>query len=305
MFNNGLHIAQCAYESDRIVLENQKIRNLLVIPSTHGNGNSLTTIKAVAEFSFDNYLIGLCICNHGGLWNISTYNEDGADFLIEGLHYSDICIGKIQKLDLHNDLLPSLVQVLLREHDLQQLNIRRVTITASSVDIIHDYISNETLKAVQLDDCEQIELLLPIVFGPSSLYRLSIRNHILHINDTARKFLMNNMNLKQLDISCLLEHLPCESASLDYIADLVLMSIKIFQSNNTIQELEIVIQREHRSVVELIIKNVENKPWPLNIIVDENYSSSCQSHGCNITQQMLLRIPEQFHDFANITTNTL
>ena len=301
---NYLQLARCVYESDSIVLENKKILDLLI------------SEQAMRHFfqkasPFDYYLIGHCICHHGGLWDISVYEKKQADFLIQGLQYSGICSsGTIQKLQL-NDLLPlSLVPLLLSDRGPEQLHIQWVTFTASSIDIVREYISNGTLKAVQLNDCEQVELLLPIVFGPSSLDRLVIVNDFyftndttsvcLQISDTARKLLLKNSNLKQLDISFCLEHI-CENSSLDYIADLVLMSIKILKSNHMLQELNILCNDETFSeLFEVkLTKGVESKS--LSIILHHFFSSSCQSYGYNITQQILQRIPEQLHNFANIT----
>ena len=315
MDNNGFHIAECAYESDRIVLESQELQKLMVIPSTHGNGNSIKTIEANAKLPFDYYLIGHCICHRGGLWSISINDEHEANFLIQGLQYSNRCIGKIHKLDLMYTFSSLPVQVLLREHVLHlRLNILGVQFTASSIDMLHD-ISNGTSMTLQLVDCGQVELLLPIVLGLSSLDRLTIFNYnsrastSLQIDETARNLLLNNTNLKQLGIYDYLRY-TCANASLNYIADLALMSIKILKSINhrPLQEFKILYMDYYavrKTLFEVkLIKDAESNS--VYVTLQDSFSSLCQFYGrFNIAQQILVRIPEQFHNVVTITNITI
>ena len=286
---SNLLVAQCVYESESILQGNQEIlsTNKELI---HVQGKSL----------FDYYVIGHCICRHGGEWDISINKKQQSDLLVQGLKSHNNCLGKMQKLTVSDDfqtLYPLLDQLPHAVSKLQQIHLKGVTFTAEGVPKLQEYISHNkvALKTVSIAHCEHEELLLPILFGPSTLDTLSIVNqHGSYISIDAMKLLEENTNLKQLELDTSLE-LPaqrtlCESTSLVYLAHLLSTFIKLVKSP-TLQEFNIKLLLETHN--NFVYRSEDSRTFDL-ILSDQ----SCDD--LNITEQLLLRIPEEYHKFVNV-----
>ena len=285
---SNLLLAQCVYESESILQGNQEIlfTNKELI---HVQGKS----------HFDYYVIGHCICRHGGVWDISINKKQQSDLLVQGLKSHIDCSGKMQKLTVSDDfqtLYPLLDHLPLAVSKLQQIHLKGVTFTEKSVPILQEYISHNmvALKTVSIAHCEHDELLLPILFGPSTLDTLSIVNQHGSISIDAIKLLEENTNLKQLKLDTSLE-LPaertlCENAMLAFLADLLSTFIKLVKSR-TLQEFNIKLLLETQN--NFVHRSEDSKTFDL-ILSDQ----PCDD--LNITEQLLLRIPEEYHKFVNI-----
>ena len=235
---------------------------------------------------FDYYLIGHCICHHGGMWGIVVrYKKEKIDLLVQGLKSCDSPRGKLQKLSIDDVGLLELDPLLVR--DLQYVYFLEVTFTASSVNMIRKCISpaDGTLKTVRIYYCEHVEQLFPIVFDASSLDRLDIvdKQNTLHISDDAMKLIMNNSNLKDLILHFPLKlpaHTVCDNTSLDYLANLLVMFIESyhtppkFETSNELSEFDVMLYFQI------------DEPW---IKFEISFHKSCDY---NITEQILKRIPE-------------
>ena len=238
----SLQVPQCVYESDSIVQENQKIQKMF-------NSNKIINVRA--GLPFDYYLIGHCICHHGGMWGITSYKEEKIELLVQGLKSCyDSPKGKLQKLSITNVGLLKLDPLLVS--DLQQLYLKQVTFTASSVNIIRKCISPDgALKTVHLYHCEHVELLFPIVFESSLLDTIEIvdEHTSLHINDDAMNLLMNNSNLNHLRLHFPLKlpaHTVCHNTSLDFLAKRLLMFIS---SKHTLPNIKILCKSSEFDVL--------------------------------------------------------
>ena len=278
------------YESESIVQESQKLQERFS-----------RSIDVWPVSSFDYYLVGHCICHHGGRWGINSYKEENSKHLVQGLKScDDIPKGKLLDLFISNvDLLeldPLLVSIV------QQLKLKQVTFTASSVNIIRKHISpGGALRKVHVYECGQVELLFPIVFQSSFLDKVYIRNVeiSLHINDDALSLMMNNSNLKGLTLYFPLKlpaHTVCHNASLDYLAKLLLVFIS---SKHTIPNIEISHKSSKFDVFFYFEKtSVGNREPEAKLTI-----SICNSCYYDVTQQILARIPEQYHILVYIVAH--
>ena len=279
----NLKLPRCVYESESIVQESQKLQEIF----------SLNTY-VWPESPFDFYLVGYCICYHSGMWSISSYKEESIKHLVQGLKpCNNIPKGKLLKLFIYKVDFLELDPLLLS--DLQQLTLAHVTFTARSVNIIRKHISpGGALRKVGVFECAQIELLFPIVFESSFMDTVYIRNVeiSLDINDDALSLMMNNSNLKGLTLYFPLKlpaHTVCHNASLDFLAKLLLVFIS---SKHTFPN--IVISHHKLSKFDVFfyfVKTSVGNREPeakLTIII-------CNSCYYDVTQQILARIPEQYH----------
>ena len=286
-----LLLVQCVYESESILQGNQEIlfTNKELI---HVQGKS----------HFDYYVIGHCICRHGGVWDISINKKQQSDLLVQGLKSHIDCSGKMQKLTVSDDfqtLYPLIDQDQLPHavSNLQQIHLKEVTFTEEGVPKLREYISHNkvALKTVSIAHCEHDELLLPILFGPSTLDTLSIVNqHGSYISIDAMKLLEENTNLKQLKLDTSLElpaaqHTLCESTSLAYLAHLLSTFSKLV---DTPRKLNITLLLENHS--NFVYKSVDSEKFDL-VLPDKPCGDNF-----NITQQLLLHIPKEYHEFVNI-----
>ena len=271
------------YESDSIVQENRKIQE---------NLNSSEIIDdAWSGDPFDYYLIGHYICHHGGMWDITSHEEKGIKLLVQGLKScNDSSKGKLQKLSIINVDLSELDPILVI--DLQQLDFQHVTFTESSVNIIREFISSDgALRSVDVNECEQVELLFPIVFESSLLRRfLLVNRRSLHISDDAMNLLVNNSNIKLLILDFPLKlpaHTVCHNASLDFLAKRLLVFIS---SKQTLPYIKISDELSEFDVSFYFMKTSASNGEPRTVFTISIYKS-CDY---NVTQQILVRIPEQY-----------
>ena len=155
--------------------------------------------------------------------------------LNQGIKSCDAPKGKVLELTITDVDLLELNPLVVS--DLQQLILNHVTRTTSSVNIIQKHISpGGALREVYAYQCEDTELLFPIVFGSSLLNTavLIVNRHRLHINYSAVNILiMNNSNLEFLTLGFppkLPAHTVCHSTSLDFLAELLDMFISSKQA---------------------------------------------------------------------------
>ena len=169
-----------------------------------------------------------------------------------------------------------------------------MTLTASTVNIIRKHISpGGALRLVTVNDCAQVEPLFPIVFESSCLDVVNIYNYDigLHINDDSLNLMMNNSNLKDLTLNFPLKlpaHTVCHTASLDYLAKLLLVFIS---SKHSFPNIVISHKSSKYDVFFYFVKTSAGNREPeakLTITIHK----SCYY---DVTQQILARIPEQYH----------
>ena len=154
-----LQLTHCVYESDSIVQESQKLQKKI-------SRNLFVWLVS----PFDCYLVGYCICHHSaGMWSIYIHKEENIKHLVQGLtSCDDIPKGKLLKLYISEVDLLELDPLLVS--NLQELTLKHVTFTASSVNIIRKLISSgRALREIYVYECAQVELLFPIVFESSCM----------------------------------------------------------------------------------------------------------------------------------------
>ena len=121
-----------------------------------------------------------------------------------------------KKLMITDVVLLELDPLLVR--DLQYVGFDEGIFTASSVNMIRKCISpaDGALKEVNIDDCEHVEQLFPIVFNASSLDELNIIDYAPHISDDA----MKPESTKTLFSSQTTSTHSAVTTALDYLANL-------------------------------------------------------------------------------------
>ena len=283
----SLQVPRCVYESDSIVEENQKIQK---------SHNSNEIMQVSSGLPFDYYLIGHYICHHGGMWHIDCNQIEMIKLLVQGLKSCDgSSKGKLLKLHINKvkdmlELDPILVS------NLQQLALFFVTLTASSVNMIREYISSDgTLRSINLFECEHVELLFPIIFESSLLDTVFIFNFQsgLHITDDATNLLMNNSNIKNLTLIFPLK-LPadtlCHNASLDFLARTLLVFIRT-SSVHPLPNIEISSKPSTFDVffhfLKISASNRELSKTKFTITIHK----SCDY---DVVQHLLARIPKEY-----------
>ena len=275
-----IQVPRCVYESGSIVQENQNIQKML---------SSNNMIYILDGLPFDYYLIGHCICHHGGMWSIASYKKEEIDLLFQSLKSCDSPRGKLQELLITDVDFLELHPLLVR--DLQHVYILEDKFSQSSVDTIHKCISpaDGALKTVSIYDCEHVEQLFPIVFDESSLDTLEIvlEQNTLRISYYAMKLLMKNSNLKNLRFH-FPPHLPvhtvCDNTSLDYLANLLVMFI---ESYHTPPKIETSYYESSKFDVMLHFEKVTTGCGNPKIKFEISLHTSCDF---NITEQILERI---------------
>ena len=155
--------------------------------------------------------------------------------------------------------------------------------------------SNASLKGLSVYGSKHVELLLPIVFRPSSLESIHlgadkplIDNHtIINLRN------MNNSNLKELQVSLVLK-LPtstlCDNTSLKYLANHICIFFDLawyltkqkitFQLTYISQYFVNGMKKTHNSTMEVYLYE--------------------QCAYMNTTQQLLLHIPKQYRNYTRI-----
>ena len=210
-FCSLLHVVHCSYESPSIMQ------------------STLTGVKESAsvnpDVGFDWYAVGYCI-SHSQLNNASitintmTTSEEDIDYLIKGLQWSPAKKGKIEKLTIVTDFIHvptneslTLSQIFsrLREHcQLHELSLSNVSIGSDDAVVLGQLIapgsSLRNLMYFGRDD-SNIVLLLPCLFGQTSMERLTIIVFSNTDSTTERDLVsLTNTNLKYLQISGTLVH---------------------------------------------------------------------------------------------------
>ena len=218
---------RCLYESDgSIIKKSHKAQDFFEMVDAVG----------LSPVPFDDYLIGYCISCLGGVWDVTT---DQLDLFAQGLKSCNGSKkGKLKILRIYDTELLTLDTVLLPS-GLELIYFDSVTLSPSSVAILQQYItSNPSLKRLHSLHSKHVELLLPILFGPSSLEMIRLETVKPFIdNHTLINLLRNNSNLKELQLLLDLE-LPtptlCDNTSMKYLANhvcifLILPSTRISQ----------------------------------------------------------------------------
>ena len=272
------------YESDSIVQESQKLQESF----------SRSIIIVFPKSPFNCYLVCHCICHHSGVWSINSHKEN-IKHLVQCLKScNNIPKGKLLELSIIYDRHDLLELDHLLVSELRQLTLEQVTFTASSVSIIHKHISSGgALRTVRVYECAQVELLFPIVFDSSFLDKVYIYSEdiSLYINDDALNLMMNNSKLKVLALNFPLKlpaHTVCHNASLDFLAKLLLVFIN---SKHTILNIEILHKSSKFDVFFYFEKtSAGNREPEAQLII--TIHNSCYY---DVTQQILTRIPEQYH----------
>ena len=160
---------------------------------------------------------------------------------------------------------------------------------ADSVNIIRKCISPDgALKTVHVYHCEHVELLFPIVFESSLLDTIEIvdKHNSLHTNDDAMNLLMNNSNLNHLRLH-FTSSTYMYSVPLDFLARQLLMFIS---SKHTLPNIKILCKSSEFDVLLHFEKTSAGNREPkteFKIVIHK----SCDY---NVTQQIFVRIPEQY-----------
>ena len=286
-------VVRCVYESDSIVQESWEMQNMFAIDS-----NKTVTAELLSQF--DSYLIGHYISCHVGVWFVKT-NHLG--LFVEGLKScSGDEKGMLKILNIRDTELITLDPVLL---SVESISFDEVTFSASSVSVLQQYISsNGNLKELTVYFCEHVELLLPIIFEPSSLEVINLGPQSLIDNHTIISFLMNNSNVKELQVTFAVQ-LPistlCDNTSLKYLANHIHNFLDLAKWNLTIQKIKVVLTYIHRysKILALLtyIRRYFEKTHDSKLIADVGYYELCPF---NTTQQLLLHIPEQYYNYIHL-----
>ena len=300
-----LKFIRCLYESDSIIKESRKVQDFFDDQEIiHILARLLPSVSP-----FDDYLIGHCISCHGGVWNVFI---DELDLFVQGLKScNDSKKGKLKRLHIHHTELLTLDPVLLPS-DLESISFWNVTFSASSVTVLQEHISsNASLKSLYVSDSKHVELLFPIVFGPSSLEMIHLREDNLKPlieNHTIMNLLMNNSNLKELELFLALE-LPtstlCDNTSLKYLANRVRIFLDLaINKNFTIQKIEVTLKYYNSGGYKDYVRDMKTTNNSKIIVTVDvylispmfNYYKRCSAHSYTMIHQLLLlHIPEQYH----------
>ena len=204
----NLQLARCVYECNALVEK---------IPMVSKVFDGDTIIGVSGKMPFDYYIIGYCVCHVSGKWSITVHSRDEVAQLVEGLESKQQQVngrsnlgrsikGKIEDLQLLTGPFGSLLPILTKYTDLHSLKLYFVAFSASDADILQEYISHQTIKKIQICSCKNIELLLPIILGQSSLDTVFISGTLSTGTEHDReayniqKLLECNTNLNELSI---------------------------------------------------------------------------------------------------------
>ena len=294
--SNQLLFIRCLYESASIIKENYKIQDFF---------DGEMRISTLGRSPFDNYLIGHCISCHGGVWYV-VINQ--LDLFVQGLKSCNGSTkGMLKVLSIHDTELLTLDQVLLPSI-LELISFVSVTFSPSSVAVLQQYISsNPSLKRLYILHSKHVELLLPIVFGPSSLEVIHLdTDKPLIDNHTIVNLLRNNSNLKELHLNLALK-LPtstlCDNTSLKYLANHICIFFDLtIKWNLTIQKITVKIVNEYnREYSVLGTKTNNNGKIIVNVYFNDMFSyKHCALYKSTAHQLLLLHIPEQYHKYIHV-----
>ena len=281
-----IQFIRCLYESDAIIKESHKAQDFF---------DSEEMIETFGLSPFDDYLIGHCISCHGGVWYVDI---DQLDLFVQGLKSCNGSKrGKLKILHIyHTDLELLTLDPVLLTSVLESISFDSVTFSASSVAVLQQYISsNASLKRFYVFYSMHVELLLPIVFGPSSLEMIDLRaDKLLIDNHTIVNLLMNNSNLKELYLALELPTL-CDNTSLKYLANHIRIFLDLAIKWN-ITEQKITVKHIYHSVCVMEITHSSKKI--VDVYLDDMFHyEHCDSYNSTAHQLLLLHIPEQYHNY--------
>ena len=302
---NDIQLVRCVYECDNIRQKIPVVKELFDKNCfTIGTGRvvSVLTNKALP---FDYYLIGHCISRIGGRWSIAVSSQVEVDLLVQGLG-SDGSKGELHELKLGGFLQFEHVELLLKlfQAELRCLEFIRTIFSENDAAILCKYISpGNALRSIRIGIyCENVDLLLPVVFSLSSLNSLTIRTfrNSIKIETHDVSLLRDNSNLKYLAISdnCLIPLAPAlhNNTSLvvlrvefiyrnDMISNLLILT-KIVLTNHTLQELEIkydfcdVLEDVIQAMVQ-VVEAAANSPSIKRILcANVVFGSNVYKHSC-------------------------
>ena len=279
----SIPFVRCLYESESIIKESHKAQEIF-------DSEEIIHATGFSRSPFDDYLIGHCISCHVGVWEVTTMQ---LGLFVQGLKSCNSSKkGKLKILHIRNTDLLTLDPVLLSA--LELIYFHNVTFSASSVAVIQQHISsNGSLKRLTVSVSKHVELLLPIVFRPSSLAVIDIEAY--SVNHTIINFLMNNSNLEELDLTFYLKwpaYTLCDNTSLKDLANHICIFVDLAKWNLTIQRINVILK--YTSYTQYSFMSFKSE------IVQVHLPAGQQCAFMNTTQQILLHIPEQHHNYTQI-----
>ena len=287
-------VVRCVYESDSIVQESWKMQNVFAIVSDK-------TVFAELLSQFDSYLIGHYISCHGGMWFVATSE---LDLFVEGLKSCNGSgKGMLKVLGIRKTELLTLDPGLL---SIESISFDQVTFSANGVTVLQQYISsNGNLKNMSVIHSRNVELLLPIVFKPSSLELIKLGPQPLIYNPTIINLLKNNSNLKELQVNFAVQ-MPaatlCDNRSLKYLANHIRNFLDLGKWNLTIQEMRFELVYNHRfysnvlMAILIYVRQYFEKTHDSKLIVKIAYYERCHF---SIMHNLLIHFPKPYHSYIH------
>ena len=244
---NPIRMVHCVYECNNIVQNLVKDwfdqQRYMIVDS------EFTFFEQAMPFDY--YLTGHCISHIGGRWCIYVSSQAEVDLLVQGhgsgTHDSK---GELQQLLLLGINIEHAEPLLKLCHNkLQHLELTNFSCSKSDVAILCKY-NTPALKNITAS-CKNVNILLPVVFKPSSLESLTILSDFVSgtIGSHTVSLLKDNSNIKHLSISG--TYLIPLAPALRDNTSLVRLEVKftneeanfltlkaIIQSNRTLQQLE-------------------------------------------------------------------
>ena len=187
---------------------------------------------------------------------------------------------------------------------LRRLSLKYINFTRNDIDILRRYISpGRALEKVSCFRCLNVDLMLPNVFGLSSLKSLIVMDDTYQLANVdvsnINVLIQGNSNLKNIKIDCFSLQLPtyslCDSESIDFVVKYIVMLAELLHFNLRMQKVDIEITfftepPEHfyvfgiRGLIEHEKMQVSKKTMEVEV--------KPYSHCPNVTQQILQRIPQ-------------
>ena len=244
---NPIRMVRCVYECNDIV---QKIPMVKDWFDQEGHRIDSQFTLVGQAMPFDYYLTGHCISHIGGRWCICVSSQAEVDLLVQGhgsgTHDSK---GELQELRLSGINIEHTEPLLKLCHNkLQLLDLEKVSCSKSDAAILCKY-NTPGLNIGPF--CKNADILLPVVFKPSSLESLTIISNFVSgtIESHTVSLLKDNSNIKHLSIldtyliplaPALRDNTSLVRLEVNFINEETnLLTLKaIIQSNHTLQQLE-------------------------------------------------------------------
>ena len=243
-----IRMVRCVYECNNIVqnLVKDWLDQQMTVDS------QLTLVgRGMLVMPFDYYLTGHCISHIGGRWRIHVSSQAEVDLLVQGhgsaKHDSK---GEFQELTLFGINIEHTEPLLKLCHNkLQHLELENLCCSKSGAAILCKYNTPALMNIGAF--CKNIDILLPVVFKPSSLESLTILTDFVGgtIGSHTVSLLKDNSNIKYLTISdtyliplapALRDNTSLVRLEINFTNEEAnLLTLKaIIQSNRTLQQLE-------------------------------------------------------------------